>query len=63
MGCNAVDEVAKIGASSWKDDGTKEIYKDHEAHAEAAESTQVFKEDQFSQIVDGRIDPTTPLRE
>lgn len=45
MSCNAVDEVAKVGASSWKDDGTEKINEDHEAHAEAAESTQVLEED------------------
>ena len=61
VGCNTVDEISKIGARSRKDNGTEEINKHYEAHTETAKSTQVLEEDQFSQIVYGRVDPTTSL--
>lgn len=57
-----VDQVGQICAGGRKDDCSKQIDKDDESHAEAAESTEVVQEDQLSKIMDGRVDPATSLR-
>ena len=43
--CNAVEQVRKVATGGWKDDGPEEVDEDHETHAEATESTQVFEPD------------------
>ena len=63
MRTDSVDEISKVNAGSGQDDGTKEVNEDHESHAETAETTKIFQEHQFGQIVDGRVDPSASLRQ
>jgi hypothetical protein len=41
----------------------EEVDEDYEAHGKAAETAQSIEEDEFSQVVDGGVDPSTTLRE
>lgn len=45
------------------DERGNEINHDHESHRETAETTELVQEDEFSQIVDGGVNPTTTLRQ
>jgi hypothetical protein len=43
--------------------GGQEVDEDDEAHGKAAETAQSIEEDELSQVVDGRVDPSTTLRQ
>ena len=58
-----VDEVAEVDTGSWQDECSEEIQEYDETHREAAEAAQVIDPNQFGQIVDSRIDPSSSLRE
>lgn len=59
---NQVDEVPQVYSGRWQDDCTEKINKHDESHTETAETAHFLDPDQFSQIVDGRVDPSTSLR-
>lgn len=42
-------------------DGRQQIDEDDESHREAAETAQLFDEDELGQVMDGRVDPSTTL--
>lgn len=45
------------------DNGRQKIDEDDESHREAAKTAKTIKEYQFCEIVDSRVDPSTPLRQ
>ncbi len=63
MSRHSVNEVSKVDASGREDDSTEEIDEDHKSHTETTETAQVLQEDELSQVVDGRIDPSSSLRQ
>lgn len=56
-----VDEIDDINTGGGENDGSEQVNEHDETHTETAESAQVFEEHQFSQVVDGRIDPASSL--
>lgn len=60
-GGNEIDQVAKIDANRGKHDCAEKVDKDDEAHRKAAEATEVLEPNQFSEIVNSRVDPTSSL--
>lgn len=58
-----VDEVSEVSAGGWENDGTEEIDEDDESHGETAETTHFFEPDQFCQVVDRGVDPSSSLGE
>ena len=42
---------------------TQEVYEHEESHGETAEAEHVGQENEFAQVVDSGVDPTTTLRE
>ena len=43
--------------------GTQQVQEDKEPHGEATEPEQLWEQDKLAQVVNGRVDPTTTLRE
>ena len=62
-GRDSVDQVPQVDAGRRQNDRPKEIDKDDKSHAETTEPTQILEKDQLRQIVHGRVDPATSLRE
>lgn len=57
------DQCVGEGDGDGKHDRSEQVHEHHELHAEAERSTQVSDKNKLHQVVDGRIDPSTPLRE
>ena len=55
--------ITYIANSHGLDQGGQEVDEDDEAHGKAAETAQSIEEDEFGQVVDGGIDPSTTLRQ
>jgi hypothetical protein len=62
MSCNSVDEVSEVRASRGQDKRPKQIDENDESHAKAAKAAHFFEPNQLRQIVNGRINPSPPLR-
>ena len=62
MSRHTVNQISQVATSGGKDDCAEEINEDNEPHAKAAEATEVFQPDQFSQVVNCRVDPASSLR-
>lgn len=59
---HANDEHVRQRNGDGKDDCAKEIHEDDELHAEAECPAEVANEDEFHQVVDRGVDPSTTLR-
>ncbi len=45
----------------WSDHRRQEIDEDDESHRKAAETAELIEEDELRQVVDSRVDPSSPL--
>lgn len=58
---HADDERIGEGNSDWEDDSAEKIHEDDKLHTEAECAAKVPDEDEFHQVVNGRIDPSATL--
>jgi len=63
LACNDIDKVTKVDTGSRKDNSSHQVQEHNESHGEETESAQFLKKEQFEQVVNGRVDPATPLGE
>ena len=56
-------EATDVSDGDGCDDRGQEVDEDDEPHREAAESAELVDEDELGQVVDGRVDPSSSLRE
>ncbi|KAL0769411.1 hypothetical protein CaCOL14_008719 [Colletotrichum acutatum] len=59
-GDNQVDDV---GDNDGLDDGGQQVDEDNKTHGETAETAELGHGDELHEVVDGRVDPATSLRE
>lgn len=57
------DEVDCERDGGGQDQGTDEFHSNDELHGEAERTTEVSDKDEFEQVVNGRVDPSSTLRE
>lgn len=57
------DQVDEVDGGRGEDDGAEQVDEDEETHREAAEAAHVLQRQQFAEIVDGGVDPSTTLRQ
>lgn len=57
------NEVTCEGDGSGEDKSTSQLHENDEAHTEAEDTAQVRDDNQFEQVVYGRVDPSSTLRE
>lgn len=62
-GGNRDNQICQVDASCRQNECTEEIEEYDEAHGEAAPTAHVIDAEQFHQIVDGRVDPSSSLRQ
>ena len=51
------------GDGNGKDNRTNKIHEDDELHAKTERSAQVANEDELHEVMNGRVDPPSTLRE
>ena len=57
------DEVEGEADGGREDEGADQLDEDDELHAEAERAAKVAHKDQFHEVVDGAVDPSSALRE
>lgn len=55
------DEHIQQRDGDRQDDSSDQVHKDDKLHAEAEGTAKVSNEDEFHQVVDGRVDPSSSL--
>ena len=60
---DADDEGVGEGDGDREHNRTEEVHEHDELHAEAERSTQIPNQDEFHQVVNGRVNPSTTLGE
>ena len=56
-------DVESESNSSWQNQCTDQFNTNHKLHTEAEGTAKVADQEQFSEVMDSRVDPTTPLRQ
>jgi hypothetical protein len=62
-GSQDVDEVTNVNTGRWKNNGTAKINEHNESHTETAETTELLKLHELDQVMDGRVNPSSTLRQ
>jgi hypothetical protein len=62
-GSQDVDEVTNVDTGRGENDGTAKINEHNEPHTETAETTKLLELHELDQVVDGRVNPSSTLRQ